>query len=181
MAKGVIVAHAEHAEGGPGFITGARRNRLKLEIPDRLWTFSLNNGGAIHITRCRTAAGAPLSITPGAQTLGVWIFSCSNIRAARARKVLKAVKNAATEVMTRQQLQDDVRAVADEVRASPDLRRPTAHDPSTGAPTAWEVYFTHTIAGHDHPDEANGTTAAEIDNATPEPLGSITGVALGRG
>lgn len=179
MAKGVIVAHVEHVDGGPGFITGARRNRLKLEIPDRLWTFNLNNSGVIHITRCRTAAGAPLSITPGAQTLAVWKFSCSGIRAARARKVLKAVKNAATEVLTTTQLDADVRPVAAEVRASPDLRRPTAHDPSTGAPTAWEVYFMHTIAGHDHPDEANGTTAAEIENATAEPLGS--GVALGRG
>lgn len=169
MAKGVIVAHAVHAEGGPGFITGTRRERLKPEIPDRLWTFTLNNAGAIHILRCWTAAHAPLTITPGVQTLGVWIFSCSNIRAARARRILRAVKDAATEVLSIQELRDDGRAVAATVRASPDVRRVIGYD-ANGDPNAWDTYLTHTVFGHGHPVEADGTTAAEIDNATPEPL-----------
>ena len=171
MAKGVFVADPVHANGGPGFITGQRRNRLKLELEDRLWTFSLNNGGAIHILRLQDSSGAPLTITPGAQTLGVWWFSCSNIRAPRARKILKRVKQLATQVLSIQQLRDDTRPVAQTVRDSPDLRRVIGRDVD-GVPNEWDTYLVHTIAGHNHPDEADGTTAAEIDQATPEPLGA---------
>lgn len=174
MAKGVFVANAVHTQGGPGFITGARRARLKLEIQDRLWTFRLGGSGVIHILRLRAAAGGPLTVGAG---LGVWWFSCSNVRAPRARRVLKAVKNAATEVLSMQQLRDDTRPVAATVRASPDLRRAIAWD-TNGAPTTWDTYLVHTIFEHDHPAEAHNTTAAEIDGAAPEPLSAAAAIGV---
>lgn len=165
MAKGVLVAHAVHASGGPGFITGARRQRLREEIPERLWTFALNNEGFIHMLRLRDAAHAPLTITPGAQVLGVWWFSCRRVRAPRARKILKAVKNAATEVLTLAQLVADARPVAAEVRASPDVRRLISRSPDV-----YDTYLVHTVFGEGYPVEADGTTASEIDGAVAEPL-----------
>ena len=166
MAKGLYVAHTPHADGGPGFLTGARRQRLKEELVDRLYTFDLANRGHVHFLRLRTPAGAPLSIGAG---LGVWFCCCTGIRAPRARKILKAIKNAATQSGTLAQLIADSRPAAVTVKASPDLRRVTARDPD-GVPTAWDTYLTHTIFGFDHGDEANRTTAKEIADAVAEPL-----------
>lgn len=173
MAKALIVASPAAADESPGFFTGARRAQLKEEIAGRLWTFALPGSGVIHVIRLRTASGAPLSIRPGLVSIGVWSFACSGIRAPRARKILKAVKNAASEVLSLQQLRGDARPVAAVVRASPDLRRATAWDVD-GVPTAWTTHLVHTIFGYDHGDAADKTSAIEIDRAVAEPLEAPT-------
>lgn len=171
--KGIFVGHASHVNGGPGFITGARRNRLRIEVPNRLFTFTLNvteqdGNGFIHILQIHDTSGVPVVITPGNPRHVFWLSS-SGVPNTRARRILKRVKALADLTATMAELIADNGAAATAVKDSPDLKRPLTFD-AGGVGLTFETGLMHTMLGHDHPADADTTSASEIDGAVAEPL-----------
>ena len=169
MSKGILVADACDADRVPDFVPANRRDRLRTEIPQRLFTFTLRGERSryLHILVLRNGAGAPLTVTP--QNRCVYWVSCSNIAAPRARRLLKRVRAVAWRTAALAQLAADNTAIGTAVKASPDLRRPLTFDGS-GNPLTYELALMHTVLGFQHPTEAASTTSAEVDGAIAEAL-----------
>lgn len=169
MAKGILAADACNADRVPNFIPVGKRSRLHTEIPERLFTLRLNNGGNqyLHLLVLRDSSGDPLTVT--ALNRCVYWVSASGVRAPRARRLLKRLRNVAWRTASLAELVADNTAVGNQVKASPDLRRPLTFD-GAGNPLTFEAGLMHTVLGYGHPAEADATTAAEIDSATAEEL-----------
>ena len=168
MAKGIFAADPCNAGGVPDFIPVGKRGRLRTEVPGRLWTFVLSGRARyLHVLRLRDDAGAPITVTP--QNRCVYWVSSSNVPAPRARRLLKRIRVAAWRTRTMAQLIASNTAVANAVKASPDLKRPLTFAPD-GTPLTFETALMHTVFGFDHPGDADTTTAAEVDGATEEAL-----------
>lgn len=167
MAKGIFVADACDADHIPDFVPLNRRDNLRTDIPDRLFTYVLGGTQFVHLLVLRDTTGAPLQVT--AQNRCVYWVAGSGVSATRGRNLLKQIKNDAWQTATMNQLRADNGAVATEVKTSPDLLRPLTFDAS-GNPLTYETALYVQVFGYSHASEADSTTAAEIDAGVAEPL-----------
>ena len=167
MAKGIFVADTCDALRVPDFIPAAKRTRLHIEIPERLFTYRLGGVQYLHLLVLHDSNGRPLTVT--AQNRCVYWVSASGVRPPRARRLLKRLRLSAWRSASWIQLMADTRPVAVHVKTSPDLRRPLTFD-DNGTVLTFEPGLAHTVLGYSHPTEADTTTVAEIDAATAEDL-----------
>lgn len=180
MASQGMYVVAEKVAGLPPFIEAADDFRVEIS-PSRLISWYPRGRVSatqkvVYVLELRNAAGTPLIRSVGPTTLHYWWLNIDVPNEQQARRWAKWIFDDLgnpSRTGTLGQLAANNNVDHQNLKASPDLRRPTAHD-ADGTPIAWDEYLQHELFGHTLRVDSENTSDIAINAEVAEkPNGSV--------